>query len=279
MSSKSDHLQRTADNTRENVVSMATIIGMRDESKTVKSLKLKVHDKRVAFKAGQWVDMFIPGVDKVGGFSMWSRPSQLLTDQTLDLAIKYSDHPPAMWVHTECKVGTEVHVRVGGDIYFDRDASQNLERKDPNLLLIAGGIGINPIISIMSHVADLKTREDNSDSGKERAEPGYSGKCALLYSSSTVDELLFKDHILSICESFPHDMKYYLHATQEGSQLPDSIRKKRIDDSDLQECLTYLGTENILTYICGPPPMIHSIEEKLLKMGLQQNQILYEKWW
>ena len=53
------------------------------------------------------VDMTIPGVDKVGGFSMYSPPGQLRkegVDPTLDLAIKYSDHPPAKWVHTQVMV-------------------------------------------------------------------------------------------------------------------------------------------------------------------------------
>jgi ferredoxin-NADP reductase len=36
------------------VVSLATVVGMREESKTVKSLTLKVEDKQFSFKAGQW---------------------------------------------------------------------------------------------------------------------------------------------------------------------------------------------------------------------------------
>ena len=45
------------------------------------------------------VDMFIPQVDIVGGFSMYSSPEQLQREGTLDLAVKYSKHPPALWVH------------------------------------------------------------------------------------------------------------------------------------------------------------------------------------
>ena len=45
--------------------------------------------------------MFIPQVDIVGGFSMYSSPEQLQREGTLDLAVKYSKHPPALWVHTK----------------------------------------------------------------------------------------------------------------------------------------------------------------------------------
>jgi len=49
-----DHTSRTALNYRHNVVSEATVLETKQESFTVKSLILKVHDNRVMFKAGQW---------------------------------------------------------------------------------------------------------------------------------------------------------------------------------------------------------------------------------
>jgi hypothetical protein len=65
------------------------------------------------FRAGQWVDFFIPGMEKVGGFSMWSSPSKLEEELKLDLAIKFSTWPPAQWVHSEAKVGSKVSVKIG----------------------------------------------------------------------------------------------------------------------------------------------------------------------
>ncbi|KAK3589566.1 hypothetical protein CHS0354_043021 [Potamilus streckersoni] len=104
MAAKGDHMDRTAYNTREDVVSIATVIDMREETRTVKGLSLKIHDKRLKFKAGQWVDMFIPNVPKVGGFSICSSPGKLEREGILDLAVKYSTHPPAHWVHTQMKL-------------------------------------------------------------------------------------------------------------------------------------------------------------------------------
>lgn len=45
--------------------------------------------------------MVIPDVETVGGFSMCSSPYLLESEQTLELAVKYSQHPPAHWVHTQ----------------------------------------------------------------------------------------------------------------------------------------------------------------------------------
>lgn len=46
------------------------------------------------------VDLLIPGVEKVGGFSMCSGPGLLQREGVIELAVKYSKHPPAHWVHT-----------------------------------------------------------------------------------------------------------------------------------------------------------------------------------
>lgn len=64
-------------------------------------------------RAGQWVDFYIPGIDKVGGFSMCSSPQQLKESGTLELAIKDSTWPPADWLHRKARVGDKVEMVVG----------------------------------------------------------------------------------------------------------------------------------------------------------------------
>ena len=49
------------------------------------------------------VDFLIPNVQIVGGYSMCSAPFRLQTDKLLELAVKYSDHVPAHWVHKKVK--------------------------------------------------------------------------------------------------------------------------------------------------------------------------------
>ena len=66
--------------------------------------------------------MFIPGVDVVGGFSMYSSPGQLQRTGSLDLAVKLSPHPPAAWVHSQ--VGFET---VKPHVYCMPDYNQDKE--------------------------------------------------------------------------------------------------------------------------------------------------------
>lgn len=80
----------------------------------------------------------------------------------------------------QCQVGSKVHMKVGGECYFD----PNPEGSSPDLLLIAGGVGINPLYSIAQHVADI-----SSDASHQ-----YDGKTLLLFSAKNQDELLYKVH-------------------------------------------------------------------------------------
>lgn len=71
-------------------------------------------------------------------------------------------------------------MKVGGECYFD----PNPEGSSPDLLLIAGGVGINLLYSIAQHVADISCDASHQ----------YDGKTVLLFSAKNQDELLYKVH-------------------------------------------------------------------------------------
>nr|XP_033786610.1 oxidoreductase NAD-binding domain-containing protein 1 isoform X4 [Geotrypetes seraphini] len=100
-SRKIDHLERTASNFRQEIISPAKVCQINTVSETVKSVGLAIANSDFTFKAGQWVDFFIPGVPKVGGFSICSSPGLLERERILELAVKYAEHPPAHWIHTQ----------------------------------------------------------------------------------------------------------------------------------------------------------------------------------
>ncbi|KAL3832255.1 hypothetical protein ACJMK2_023915 [Sinanodonta woodiana] len=261
MAVRGDHMDRTACNTREEVVSIATVIDVREETRTVKGLSLKIHDKRLKFKAGQWVDMFIPDVPKVGGFSICSSPGKLEREGILDLAVKYSTHPPAHWVHTQCQVGNTVSLRVGGDFYWIPNPS--IESED--LLLIAGGVGINPLYSILNNVVDLASSSQTS------------GKVFLLYSARQVQELLFKMKLLEIMRTYSH-IRCQFHVTRE--QRTDSgFQYRRIGCEDISQALLWLNKKKVKAFLCGPSSMLEDMERHIHSLGIANSAVMYEKWW
>nr|XP_046272788.1 oxidoreductase NAD-binding domain-containing protein 1 [Scatophagus argus]XP_046272789.1 oxidoreductase NAD-binding domain-containing protein 1 [Scatophagus argus] len=272
MSSKRqmDHLERTASNYRQNALYPAQVCGIVNESETVKRLRLAVHPE-FSFKAGQWVDFFIPGVEKVGGFSMCSSPSLLQRESIIELAVKYAKHPSAHWVHTMCTVGSQVAMRVGGDFFFDPSPS------DPSvdLLLVAGGVGINPLYSILLHTTDLLHLNHASD-GRD-----YNiGSVHLCYSAKNTQELLFKSPIVEACREFPDRISCDFHVTQQSTDvephLQPFLNRGRITGEELR---AYVDPQRTLCFLCGPPPMIEAISKTLMDLGLPKDRILFEKWW
>lgn len=282
MSSQSDdsyanstHLERTESSERQEIIAQASVTEITQLSQSVKGLHLKVEDPAFTFKPGQWVDFFIPGLSTVGGFSICSSPKKLKEKSIIELAVKYSEHPPAFWIHNECHVGDKVQVRVGGSFYFDPlYGNANM----PDLLLIAGGVGINPLYSIVRHVAD--------NCSDLQVQENYTGKTMVLFSAKSTDELLFKDSLLEMSSRCPsircrffttnHETAgHNIHVSADNRQ----ILHGRINETSIQEAISDLDRSHLTCYICGPPPMIKDVTDILRKLDINEHRIHFEKWW
>ncbi|XP_074126210.1 oxidoreductase NAD-binding domain-containing protein 1 isoform X1 [Sminthopsis crassicaudata] len=266
---KTDHLERTAESFRHEVLSPAKVCGLITESETVRRLRLLITNKDFSFKAGQWVDFFIPDVPVVGGFSICSSPSLLKQESALELAVKYTNHAPSLWVHTKCALGSEVTVRVGGNFFFDPQPS------DPpvNIVLIAGGVGINPLLSILLHLTDLQRHRDKKEGGYEM------GKVRLLFSARNTDELLFKKSILNLTSEFPGKVRCNFYVTQQTTEISEELQpyvtEGRIPHQELEEHIL----EDTLFFLCGPPFMIEHFSQHLQARRVPKEHIRFEKWW
>ena len=77
----------------------------------------------------------------------------------------------------QCKEGDQVKIRLGGDFFYPPEPPVCAH----SLLLVAGGVGINPLASILHYVAECKDRQEQSPE-----------KVQLLYSAKTTQELIYK---------------------------------------------------------------------------------------
>ena len=75
---------------------------------------------------------------------------------------------------------TGLRSALGGDFYYEPDEADSV-------VLIAGGIGLTPLMSIVRSAHELATRT----------------RLTLVYSASTPDELLFRDELESIASDNP----------------------------------------------------------------------------
>lgn len=147
---------------------------------------------------------------------------------------------------SQCTVGSRVAMRVGGEFFFDPSPCE----PSVDLLLVAGGVGINPLYSIMLHTADL-LRLNRASGGRD-----YNiGSAHLCYSAKNTEELLFKvcfrkflcvksmrrfffliilinfykcttsyllcsqNSIIEVCQEFPDKFSCDFHVTQQSTDV------------------------------------------------------------
>ena len=228
----------------------ATIVEISQASPTTKALRLDTGDNRLSFWPGQWVDFYadVGGETAVAGYSITSSPSLA---GGFELAVKLvGENPVTHYVHQQARVGDLVEVEVGGDFLYRSDMGGPL-------VLVAGGIGITPLMSIVRYV------DESAD----------SAPLTLLYSAKTPDELLFRGELEDIARGNPN-VSCHFTVTQPGG-ADWAGRVGRIDREMAKAAGVEAGT---LFFICGPPPMIADMVRMATSLGAHPSHIRYEGW-
>jgi ferredoxin-NADP reductase len=127
---------------------------------------------------------------------------------------------------------------------------------DRPLVLLAGGIGITPLMSMLRHALLV-----------EPTRP-----VTLLYSARVVGEFAFRDELLTL--SRRHDQLQVCFAVTRGEAPPD-VYRGRID----QRLLTSAApdVQHAVTMICGPQAMIDGLTATLHAMGVPADQVRSER--
>lgn len=243
------------------------------------------------FSAGQWVDTFIPGLPKAGGFTVTSAPVEAKPSSHgsghIELAVQKSLNPPAQWLWqpTESILGKQIAVRVGGSFIWP---PPNVDvTRITRLVLIAGGVGINPLISIFAHLI-------RSRSSRPR-------EIHILYGTKADAEMdphriLFLTRLMDLVaiEADPNvTLKLFLTGTgEEGriehGRMPNSTFANRMDKTVLVKAIDGYkdyakdgaGRSTTLCYVCGHPAMTDEFVDFLSsQQGMNPERVLCEKWW
>ncbi len=153
----------------------------------------------------------------------------------------------------ELKAGDELLVSGPfGNFVFD-------EKKYPDLVLIAGGIGITPFVSTLRYATDLQ----------------LNNKIALIYSSRTKAGTTFLEEIKA-CEQNNPNISVLCSFTDEPN-LPaeKNMLNKRLEAQDIKN---FVGPVSGKTFfLCGPVPFMVAMITNLISLGINKNQIKMEE--
>jgi len=262
---------------------LATLVQVVQETPTVKRFVLRPRDASFVFRAGQWIDLHAPNVERVGGYSICTSPKQLQVDGTFDVAVKRGRTDPTRWLHEAAGVGDDVYVRVGGE-FVVRDEEWTRPR-----LYVAGGIGLTPLLAMLR------------DTWSRTKGPADVCRSHLVYSASTVDELAFRRDLEAMQRKHAGLFECTMHVTDEvpwmdASSTPapevpgtkgeqgGSLQHGLVSQEDLHRVMERMhatpGTAQEPTaYVCGPPTMAEAMIKHLHELGLAHAHIRCERWW
>jgi ferredoxin-NADP reductase len=232
---------------------IAEVTAIRQETPRVKSFMLRLPDF-ISHRAGQHYDLRLTAADGYQtqrSYSIASAPEKVgEIEITVD---RIEDGEVSTYLHDVLVLGDRVEVRgpIGG--YFVWEASLG-----GPLLLIAGGSGVVPLMSMLRH----------------RLEAGSRAPTRLLYSSRTFEDIIYRRELDE------------LHARMDGLEVFHTLTRgqphgwqgygRRVDRVMLAEVASPLGNR-ARAFMCGPTAFVEAVATALLDSGIPPARIKTER--
>jgi glycine betaine catabolism B len=153
-------------------------------------------------------------------------------------------------LHDTWREGQRVRVTApGGAFVFDPASS-------PRVVLIAGGIGITPMMAAIRSLTD----------------EGWRGEIHLLYSVRTIADIVFRDELLRRSARFPtlHVRVFVTRASDAAWDGPTGP----ITRDAIAACVADVARLPVL--LCGPAPMMDAMRAQLASLGVPDAAIRQE---
>ena len=232
---------------------IASIRNIRTETVNVKSFTLTL-PAWMRHRAGQHYDIRLTAEDGYQTQRSYSIASEPEREGEVDITVeRINDGEVSTYLHDVLIPGDRIEVRgpIGG--YFVWEALMT----EP-LLLIAGGSGVVPLMSMIRH----------------RAAAGARNTASLLYSSRNFEDIIYYNELEKLRSA---NGSLQIFHTLTRSQPPEwTGYARRIDQDMLGEVAQPLG-KNVKVYICGPTLLVEAAANTLVKIGVPSDQIKTER--
>jgi ferredoxin-NADP reductase len=203
------------------------------------------------FLPGQHYDVRLTAPDGYQAQRSYSVGSDPETQGTIDLTIEViPDGEVSPYFHEVVQPSDQIEVRgpIGGPFTWSRDLGGPL-------LLLAGGSGIVPLMSMLRH--------------RRNAAPEVPA--LLLYSSRSVEDIIYRKELETSGANLT-----VIH-TLTRSQPPGwPGYSRRVDRQMLEEVVAQVG-DSPNSYVCGPTPFVEAVADGLVDLGLPPEKIRTER--
>jgi ferredoxin-NADP reductase len=204
-------------------------------------------------RTGQHVDVRLTaedGYQAQRSYSIASGPEDARVAITVELL---TDGEVSSYLVGELRLGDQLELRgpIGG--YFVWEA-----RMGGPLLLVAGGSGIVPLMSILRH----------------REASGASVGARLVYSSRSWEDVIYRDELQRLSAG-ANSLKVFHTLTR--SQPPGwNEYTRRVDGAMLSET-AWPASSAPTAFVCGPTPFVESVASALVLLGYPASSVKTER--
>lgn len=239
----------------------------RPEGGDVCSFYLKPHDGRPlpTFKPGQYLTfrLRIPGQEKpvIRCYSLSDAPRDTHYRVSIKRCAPPMDKPEAppgvssYYFHDSVQEGDILDVRApSGGFFCEPDGDELVP-----VVLIAGGIGLTPVLSMAKAIADS----------------GVKRETWLFYGVRNNSERVLGEELEALGREHEHIHVRYVHSSPaDGEQEGRDFDFAGYISVDLFK--RTLPSNNYLFHICGPPPMMATLVEQLDEWGVPEKHVRFE---
>ncbi len=232
---------------------IATLTAVRQETATVRSFTLALPDWQPHL-AGQHYDIRLTAPDGYQAQRSYSIASEPMRTGEIVLTVeRIEDGEVSSYLHDVAVVGDRIEARgpIGGYFVWEPELGGPL-------LLIAGGSGVVPLMSML----------------RERAGASVHVPTGLLFSSRRLDDVIYYEE-LEVLQAMDPTLRVFHALTRE--QPPGwTGYGRRIDRSMLIDVLASIGGQPRV-FICGPTLLVEAAAEGLVGLAVEPSLIRTER--
>ncbi|WP_420174704.1 benzoate 1,2-dioxygenase electron transfer component BenC [Luteococcus sp. OSA5] len=226
------------------------IVGLEHLSATTVQLSVEI-DKRdeLVFLPGQYVNISVPGTDQKRSYSFSNAPGE----PTLTFLMRITPGGVMSTYLTErAKVGDQLEMDGPHGSFFLRETERPL-------LLVAGGTGLAPVLSIMRQL---------------RAQ-GDTRPTHLVYGVSTDADVVALDQIEEVAAELGDFSWDFCVSRPEASEIEGREVKSGYVMGLIEP--EHLHDGEVAIYLCGPPPMVEAVRQDLAERKVEPDGFYFEK--
>ena len=248
MKPKSDLVLKIASTSEVAKTTAATYVSEITEftrlSPTTVSFSVEIPNRdELTFLPGQYVNIKVPGTEETRSYSFSSAPD----DKTLSFLVKLTpDGVMSTYLDQRAKVGDQLTFTGPNGSFFLREG-------DGPALLLAGGTGLAPILSILRKMRSSTSR-----------------RLHLIYGVNTDEDAVELDTLEQLAGELGNLTWDYCVADKASSAEHKGFVTGLMTPEHL-----YGGEASI--YLCGPPPMVEAVRKHIDAGGVQPVGFYYER--